>query len=390
MCTQSYWDSHISRIFTRQMRHVGCYGQVIKGEVVAYNCRTCSTWVCPSCRVRCHKDHDVDGDNPIVPTRDHDPTAEFVFACGCLGMCAIADGVPPGLIVAEEDEAGDEYLPQEVALDLIDNDEFVNFICAQCMQENPWLMTERLDRCYNGELPPLPPGHRILPVWCAGQERDEVETAASAPSADGTSHFPYHGMLVPENCFAQYTCQCDACAPMFEKLLPGCHDAVAQPAIDLYIETKEPCSNCGARVESGAGFVCVTCELALGSAATAAPGAPRESIFLCADCHAHRARFHPAGHEFAPTDFDTLWQLFGVSLIRHMDPELQRWMVEHWNSADAKEIFFDYLRSSTDAKRLRDGEKGAGGDDDDDDGAVSEASSQRGPRHHTGSKSRKE
>ena len=79
---------------------------------------------------------------------------------------------------------------------------------------------------------------------------------------------------------------------------------------------------------------------------------------------------HETGHEFIQDTFDNIWNVFGASLVRHVDPSLQQWMTEHWH--ESRDVLFDLLRGSFTAKRLREGRSAADGGDDDEDHGVAE------------------
>lgn len=89
LCCTCYWSPHLTRLHTSHLSGMQCYGEVCSGTVVAYRCNTCSTLVCPPCRLNCHKDHDVDV-APVYPSDGEDNNGapdDCEFSCGCRGGC---------------------------------------------------------------------------------------------------------------------------------------------------------------------------------------------------------------------------------------------------------------------------------------------------------------
>ena len=353
LCNTCFWSPHLTHLHTSNLSSMPCYGEVCSGPIVAFKCTTCDTLVCPPCRLRCHRDHVVE-DEPVYPSNGEDSNgapADCEFSCGCRGNCAIAEAVPAS-------SASEEFsVSREVAMELNDSDVFVSFICAYCMQDYPWLASNSLSHCYNGELPgksSLAHAGAVVPCGDLGPvQRCDVESS--------TAVFPFHGMLVPKQIFSkEASCPCSKCEAAFAAF----HRRRYIP-LTTFVPSGFVCSHCDADVgemNGGNAFLCTTCELS---------GAP--SFLLCHDCYNRREEVgvqHETGHEFIQDTFDNIWNVFGASLVRHVDPSLQQWMTEHWH--ESRDVLFDLLRGSFTAKRLREGRSAADGGDDDEDHGVAE------------------
>lgn len=338
LCTSCFWSSHIVSLHSDQMRRVPCYGDVLQGEVVVFYCITCETFVCPPCRYRCHKDHEVEEERILSsdlpkkipekkkqqlervadlermgmkqqggeesgsrlrkytsPISEHPAAAvgahmlaeritgvnslkegeelettvgnsfgSVVFTCGCRGLCSIAESVPP-----EEENDSNAFLPvpSDVAADLVNNDVFNGFICAECMEEYPWLLTTDLQKCMNGELPPkVTDSSAFLPILPCKKLPSDVP--------DKKKYYPYHGMVMPITAFSnRCICSCDKCQAAFNEFAPwGTKDAEF-----LMMNLYDHCSVCQLSIGNKTAFLCKTCEMT-----------SEEAFMLCTECNAHR------------------------------------------------------------------------------------------------------
>lgn len=292
LCTTCYWSSHMKAIHSDQYRRVPCYGDVVQGETVVFKCNTCRTYVCTPCRHRCHKDHDVAEEtlvtsevplvNPFTPTSDGSPTAPGVaeaaaaasslspggepvdgspagalFSCGCRGLCSIAESMSK-----EEAEDPSTYLPLSAAtaIELMRSDIFTGFICAHCMQEYPWLLTNELKHCYHGKLPEKVT--TALPVIPCKQ------------TSCGPEYYPYHGMIYPITGFTEESiCSCAPCQEAFHAFAPWARD----DATHMMMNTCDQCDACHRSIKHKEAFLCQNCEMSM-----------TDPFLLCAECNAHR------------------------------------------------------------------------------------------------------
>ncbi|CCW62364.1 unnamed protein product [Phytomonas sp. EM1] len=264
LCTTCFWSAHITRLFADQYRYMPCYGDVLQGNVLAFKCNTCNTYVCTPCRLRCHKDHAIE---PGFVIPDHDDGATngaspgVKFSCGCAGLCSIAERVPE-----DEVDHPDLYMPMpdDVRIEMMNSDVFMGMVCAHCMQEYPWLMQGNPKHCYEGRLPPkVTTG--LKPVVACNESRPINELPSDV--------FPYHGMLLPVNSFtAEATCRCAACRRAYEEFAPRAEDAT-----EMIIALHDHCDNCGVALENGKAFLCRTCEMTM-----------EETFFICKACNALR------------------------------------------------------------------------------------------------------
>lgn len=372
LCSSCYWSTHITKLFTAQYRRMPCYGDVLVGDTVAFRCNTCNTYVCAPCRYRCHKDHDI-APHCVVPSAeegtDNGAIAGANFSCGCRGLCAIAESVPEELI---DDPATYALISDADAVELINNDVFTGFVCAYCMQENPWLATEDPLRCYNGQLPPTVQTKK--PVVACGSKASAVVPGSAAEDADV---FPYHGMLLPVNSFTpDMTCSCAPCRAAYEQFAPR----ALEDAAEMIMELHDHCDNCGKSVKDQQAFMCRTCEMSMD-----------DTFFICRDCNALRqvlvesrgrvsassdatsngapatngsataaapatttttstttteattapeadnrpataeSYSHDLSHEFIEDTFENLYALCGLQMLQNMDPEVQEYVTTNWN-----------------------------------------------------------
>jgi hypothetical protein len=361
LCNTCFWSPHLTHLHTAHLRATPCYGEVCTGPTVAYRCNTCSTLVCPPCRMRCHGSHDVDASAVFPSDGNHrnDAPPDCEFSCGCRGGCSIAESVPPELLVADgvisQTRTSAFSLPRDIAMELNDSDVFVGFICAYCMMEHPWLVENDLGRCYNGVLPERGPIASSNPVvGCGDMGPVSSCAAASSPiskSDDGSPiSYPFHGMLVPRQIFSpEVCCPCGPCQTAFAAF----HKRRVVP-LTMYVPSGCMCSHCREDVgEASGAYLCTTCEL---------NGSP--SYLLCHTCYNSREEIgvaHDLSHEFIQDTFDNIWNVFGASLVRHVDPALQEWMTEHWH--ESRDVLFELLRGSFSTKRLRESEANEGSDD---------------------------
>ncbi|KPA85409.1 hypothetical protein ABB37_01718 [Leptomonas pyrrhocoris] len=376
LCASCFWSTHITKLFTGQYRRMPCYGDVLVGDTVAFKCNTCRTYVCTPCRYRCHKDHDI-APCSVIPSAedgtDNGAIAGANFSCGCRGLCAIAETVPEELI---DDPSTYTLISDADAMELINNDVFTGFLCAHCMQEHPWLVTEDPLKCYHGDLPA--PVQTRKPVLGCG-------TKASSPTRtidnDDTDTFPYHGMLMPVNSFTpDMTCGCAPCRAAYEKFAPR----ALEDAAEMIMELHDRCDNCGASVKDQQAFMCRTCEMNMD-----------DTFFLCKDCNALRQMLvancnrvqsapgpsaavgdvlrdtaeaenatsrpqataasqevvsaeveatqdgheaasnadgytHDLSHEFIEDTFEDLYALCEMQMLRTMDPEMREYVTSNW------------------------------------------------------------
>ncbi|GET90031.1 hypothetical protein, conserved [Leishmania tarentolae] len=370
LCCSCYWSTHMTKLHTYQYRRMPCYGDVLLGDTVAFKCKTCSTHVCVPCRYRCHKDHDVE-EALVIPSKD-DGTDNggpegVKFSCGCRGLCAIAEEVPAEMI---DDESTFDPIPDSVAMELMNDDIFTGFVCAYCMQENPWLAAEDPLKCYQGQLPPMATASKAV-LACG--------TKSAAPrSADmeDSDVFPYHGMLLPVNAFTDgMTCSCKLCRAAFEQFAPR----ATENATEMIMELHDHCDHCGQSVRDQQAFMCRTCEMNL-----------ENTFFICKDCNAMRELLtqnsnrvraltgpqndqappqseeraqeemgggsaegseldaainraanealpeaggydHDLSHEFIEDTFENLYALCGMQILQNMDPEMQEYVTSNWD-----------------------------------------------------------
>nr|CCC93428.1 conserved hypothetical protein [Trypanosoma congolense IL3000] len=243
LCTSCYWGTHITRLNTDIVHCLPCCGQVLEGDIVAFNCRTCASVICGPCRLRCHRDHDADETVEIYSHEEQ--TGEPVFKCGC--GCSTKDGR------ADCGSSIDENSPQipwNVAAQIMKIDSCVGFVCAHCMQEYPWLMNKDYRKCYGGRLPDAVPVDQHLPIVpCSFPPTEECP--------DGT--FPFHGMLYPYDAFTEeMTCNCLPCRQAYDRFAPR----TTVSALDFRaVELHNTCDNCGHDVQDEKVFICQTCEL---------------------------------------------------------------------------------------------------------------------------------
>lgn len=187
-----------------------------------------------------------------------------VFYCGCRGLCKIAEFVPP-----EEVDDPNAFLAisNDVAEDLMNQDAFTGFVCADCMQEYPWILTRDLQQCMNGELPlKITDPSKILPVL-------PCKTFPSS-HAESNKYYPYHGMIMPITTFSDRSiCSCDKCQAAFAMFAPWAKSDAQYMMMNLYDE----CSVCKHFIGDQAAFLCTTCEVTMS-----------DPFMLCKECNAHR------------------------------------------------------------------------------------------------------
>ncbi|CAD2219094.1 hypothetical protein AGDE_17030 [Angomonas deanei] len=206
LCNSCFWSSHLKRLHTRQFSYVPCYGDVLRGETLAFFCETCDTYVCPPCRFRCHKDHQVK-DEPVLGCRedgtDNGAPPEAEFTCGCGPLCQAPERVTGSASENWSDP------PPSVAEGLMNLDIFTGFICSFCMQEYPWLYENPPDHCYNGSLPEKKP------------LTQKVIDCGTSSVEENRDRFPFHGMVVPVTFFKEgSTCACAPCQQAFAQFAP--------------------------------------------------------------------------------------------------------------------------------------------------------------------------
>ncbi|RNF02847.1 hypothetical protein TraAM80_06131 [Trypanosoma rangeli] len=266
LCTTCYWSSHMTCLYSGAFRRIPCYGDVLEGAVVAFRCRTCDTLVCTPCRLRCHKDHDVDSEY-IIPSRK-DGTGNGApegveFSCGCRGCCSIAEAVPEAEV---EDPALYMSMPPEAAVEIMNNDPFMGFVCAHCMQEYPWLVENDPLHCYEGVLPERVPTEQHKRVVACGVGAD-----AKCPS----DVYPFHGMLLSVDAFtADMTCKCTPCREAYERFAPR---ATTASVNEMMLPLHDACDHCGHPIRDEQAFMCQTCELQ-----------HDRTFFVCQRCNALR------------------------------------------------------------------------------------------------------
>lgn len=345
LCTACCWSTHIQRLYTEQFRRVPCYGDVVQGDTVAFKCVDCDTYVCTPCRLRCHRHHTIDP-SFICPSHeegtDNGAPVGVNFSCGCRGLCRIAETVPEEDV---EDPSTYKPMPPEVAIALMDNDVFTGFLCARCMQQNPWLMTNDPRQCYHGELPSsATDGGGLLPVVKC---REKEEPAA------GEGVFPWHGMIVPVTSFTEETtCNCAPCRAAYERFAPR----ATEDATEMIVQLHDECDNCGVSLKDQAAFLCETCEVAMAQA-----------FLICRDCNALRLRLvqaqrqqqgqppppadsvhdpppvltvegqtrpytHSLEHTFLEDTSENMYALAGMQLMQSMDTESLKHLQENWDS----------------------------------------------------------
>lgn len=359
LCCSCFWSTHITKLHTLQYRRAPCYGDVLVGNTVVFKCLTCDTFVCPPCRLRCHKDHEVAAET-FVPSKedgsDNGAVAEAVFSCGCGGLCAIAETVPLELI---DDPSTYEVMPDSAAVELINDDVFTGFLCAYCMQEYPWIASDDPLKCYNGQLPPkCTSGMKPAPP-CG------VKSSTETGGAGEADVFPYHGMVLPVNAFtADMTCPCEKCRSAYDVFAPR----AAEDATGMVMDLHDRCDNCGQSVKDNPAFMCRTCEIDL-----------EETFMICKDCNTLRLSCieeqasrggsgsamsnhgatdtnpthnvmpnasgdreeeaappgskydHNLSHEFFEDTFENLYALCGMQIMSNLDAEAQDYVHENWD-----------------------------------------------------------
>lgn len=342
LCSSCFWSDHVTSLYSDQLKRVSCYKHVNEVDVVVFYCITCETFVCPPCRYRCHKDHEVEDErilssvlpnkiaqkekeklarearemqelgiktenkinaggsrsewmpsivSPIPPAAvgayklaerisgvrspcdscdpggvDWDSLQDSLFTCGCRGMCRIKECVSP-----EEVDDPNSFLPipNKVAIDLMINDGLTGFVCSECMQENPWLLTQDLRECMNGTLPPkATDSSKILPILpCKTLPADHAEK---------DKYYPYHGMLLPIHVFSdQYICSCQKCQAAFHEFAPWGKNKAQYLMMNLF----DQCNVCKCSIGDQDGFLCKTCEMVM-----------TEGFLICSECNAHRVK----------------------------------------------------------------------------------------------------
>ncbi|PWU99189.1 hypothetical protein C3747_222g82 [Trypanosoma cruzi] len=374
LCASCYWSSHMTRLCSDAFRRVPCYGDVFEGVLVAFLCRTCDTLVCTPCRLRCHKDHDVDPEY-IFPSRK-DGTGNGApegveFSCGCRGCCSIAEFVP-------EEEAGDAALympmPSDVAIEIMNNDPFMGFICARCMQEYPWILENDPRQCYGGELPERVPVEQHKRIVSCGMDAD-----APCPS----DVYPFHGMLFPVDAFTEeMTCKCTPCREAYERFVPRATTATIN---EMMLPLHDNCDHCGNTIRDEQAFMCQTCELQhdrtffvcrrcnrlrlakglppLGGAGSSAGGGDNQngrtsstheaidinpSVFNDDDDddddnknmaanndHDVAPWDHPLSHVFMEDTYENLFSLCGMQIMHNLDAASQAYVLENMDATGA-------------------------------------------------------
>lgn len=379
LCTTCFWNTHITAIHSEQFRGVPCYGDILQGETVVFKCNTCDTYCCAPCRHRCHKDHEVEekallsselpdkpeeeatnGKNPggaqpartgfstvSTPNLEGDISASgTLFTCGCRGLCSIAENISP-----QEQEDPYSFLPfsRETASSLMNNDIFTGFVCAFCMQEYPWLMTEDLKRCFGGTLPPK--SNQILPFLPCKKQPGEEGTAGC---------FPYHGMILPITAFAEESiCSCSKCSEAFATFAPRS----SKEASNMIMNLCDQCDVCNESIRDKPAFMCKTCEMSM-----------TDAFMLCTECNEHRTKMveaslrtvapidrnategstppppaqvvadptftnskgvevkyeHDLSHEFLEDTIDNVYSLCGLQLVNSLEEETRAYVQEHW------------------------------------------------------------
>lgn len=352
LCTSCYWSVHMTRLYTDQYRRMPCYGDVVQGELVAFKCLTCDTLVCTPCRLRCHKDHEVEP-GMIIPSpedgTDNGAPAGAKFSCGCRGHCSIAEVVPPEELA---DPSTYMDMPPDVAAEVMNSDVFMGLVCGLCMQEYPWLVTADPAKCYEGKLP-TKVTEGIKPI-AACANTDPIELIPEKV-------YPYHGMLLPVNTFtAESTCNCEPCRESYEAFAPRADEDATEMVICLH----DYCDNCSASLKDEQAFMCKTCELTLES-----------TFFLCKSCNTRREALvqarqptlrprmegrggtasplprpatpvpsdpanryeHDLSHEFLEDTFENLYALCHMQILENLDHPTQEYLQEHWE--DVKNEF---------------------------------------------------
>lgn len=354
LCTTCYWSSHMTRIHSDMLSRVPCYGDVVEGSIVAFHCRTCATLVCSPCYLCCHKDHDVDP-NPILPSRDqgtdNGAPEDMEFSCGCRGCCSIAEEVP---LREVDNPARCISAPPNIAIEIMNNDSFMGFICAHCMQEYPWLVENDPRLCYNGQLPEKVPAARHKRVVACGL----------APDADCPADvYPFHGMLFPVNGFTEeMTCKCTPCQQAYERFAPR---ATAVSVNDMMIPLHDACDHCNTTIKDEQAFMCQTCELQLNRTfcichrcnslrlACEHPGLSGETRSEVNDSsdqtnagETTEAKTtlaaddvppwdHPISHVFMEDTYENLYTLCGMQLMTNLDGASRQYVMENLEATSA-------------------------------------------------------
>ncbi|KEG11917.1 hypothetical protein DQ04_02151060 [Trypanosoma grayi] len=359
LCATCYWSTHMTRLHTDAFRRMPCYGDVEEGDAVVFRCRTCETLVCTPCRLRCHKDHEVDPDAVLASRArgtENGASAGVEFSCGCGGCCAIAETVPE----AELSDAT-RYLPMPpaVAVEAMNSDSFVGFICAHCMQEHPWLLENDPRQCYGGQLPEKVP---------AEQHKRIVPCGLAADAGVPDDVYPFHGMLFPVDAFTvEMTCPCKPCQEAYERFAPR---NTAGAVTEMVVQLHDKCDHCGHIIRDEEAFLCQTCELH-----------SNEAFLVCQRCNSLRLACvlpplggtpacvvestgtvtsaeaghgggnggadtvqtteavapwkHPISHTFVEDTFENLYSLCGMQIMQGLDSASREYVMENIDATSA-------------------------------------------------------
>ncbi|EAN77652.1 Ubiquitin family, putative [Trypanosoma equiperdum] len=347
LCATCFWSAHITRLHTGMLNRLPCHGNLVEGDVVAFYCETCKGVVCGPCRLRCHADHEVQKDVVVAPYEQHGKGAvansrDHTFKCECGCFSSDKSAGDDGL-----NDRNASLLPPNTAVDIMNSDSLIGFICAYCMQEHPWLADRDYRYCYGGKLPDPVPKEQHKPIVSCNFPPD-----AECPD----DRYPFHGMLFSVDAFTEkMTCKCAPCRQAYERFAPRT-TTTAQD--EMAVELHEACDHCGRNIRDENAFMCQTCELCCGKA-----------FFVCRRCNSLRLGLnlptpsstndesvhgntqegntvssteqedepaswdHPSDHVFLEDTCENLFNLCGMCVAHHLGPQ-----AEDLSSMDAESI----------------------------------------------------